>query len=321
MTAAGWCRRRRETARSTRASRRTHSRALRDACPDRARDTIAAAERVLRHEFDLLGSGPFVPVDPDRRARGRLRADRLVSRSRPRLRFPARRAVQASGSSTRCGRSNADIKYPWELGALPALGDARPGVPADRRRAVRARRSLASSTISSRPIRSASASTGPARWTSRLRAVSWAIGFELVRAARAIDDAVLASARTRRCSTTASSSAATSRTPTKSPAITSSATSSGSAVRRRRLRRSAGKARRGRRSRASALEQEIDVQVLPDGADYESSIPYHRLVAELFLGAAAPGRLSGAAAVGRTIALALARHGRRISRRDRGPTA
>ncbi len=35
-----------------------------------------------------------------------------------------------------------------------------------------------------------------------------------------------------------------------------------------------------------ALEQEMNVQVLPDGADYESSIPYHRLVAELFLGAA-----------------------------------
>jgi hypothetical protein len=36
----------------------------------------------------------------------------------------------------------------------------------------------------------------------------------------------------------------------------------------------------------AALEQEIDVQVLPDGADFESSIPYHRLVAELFLGSA-----------------------------------
>src|SRR6185369_12571970 len=35
----------------------------------------------------------------------------------------------------------------------------------------------------------------------------------------------------------------------------------------------------------SAIEHEIDVQVLPDGADYESSIPYHRLVTELFLGA------------------------------------
>src|SRR5262249_25153662 len=35
-----------------------------------------------------------------------------------------------------------------------------------------------------------------------------------------------------------------------------------------------------------ALEQEMSVQVLPDGADYESSIPSHRLVTELFLGSA-----------------------------------
>src|SRR5262249_25222257 len=34
----------------------------------------------------------------------------------------------------------------------------------------------------------------------------------------------------------------------------------------------------------TSLEQEIDVQVLPDGADFESAVPYHRLVAELFLG-------------------------------------
>jgi uncharacterized heparinase superfamily protein len=33
-----------------------------------------------------------------------------------------------------------------------------------------------------------------------------------------------------------------------------------------------------------SLEQEIDVQVLADGADFESSVPYHRLVTELFLG-------------------------------------
>jgi uncharacterized heparinase superfamily protein len=35
----------------------------------------------------------------------------------------------------------------------------------------------------------------------------------------------------------------------------------------------------------SALEQEIEKQVLEEGADFESSVPYHRLVTELFLGA------------------------------------
>jgi hypothetical protein len=39
------------------------------------------------------------------------------------------------------------------------------------------------------------------------------------------------------------------------------------------------------------LEQEIKVQVCEDGADYESSVPYHRLVTELFLGAAHLARL------------------------------
>jgi len=34
------------------------------------------------------------------------------------------------------------------------------------------------------------------------------------------------------------------------------------------------------------IERETEVQVLSDGADYESSIPYHRLVTELLLGSA-----------------------------------
>src|SRR5262249_37241084 len=43
------------------------------------------------------------------------------------------------------------------------------------------------------------------------------------------------------------------------------------------------------------LVREMQVQVLPDGADYESSVPYHRLVAELFLGAARLAEYKGTA--------------------------
>ena len=39
---------------------------LRAHYPNRVAHTVAAAERILRHEFDMLGSGPYKPVDPDR---------------------------------------------------------------------------------------------------------------------------------------------------------------------------------------------------------------------------------------------------------------
>lgn len=50
-----------------------------------------------------------------------------------------------------------------------------------------------------------------------------------------------------------------------------------------------------RRFGLAALEAEMDKQVLPDGADYESSIPYHRLVTEMFLSAALLSRRCGIA--------------------------
>jgi len=42
---------------------------LREAHAGRRRATIASAERILRHEFDLLGSGAYTPVDVDRPVR------------------------------------------------------------------------------------------------------------------------------------------------------------------------------------------------------------------------------------------------------------
>ena len=62
------------------------------------------------------------------------------------------------------------------------------------------------------------------------------------------------------------------------------------------------RAQRGWRVARDWLEQEMRVQVLPDGADYESSVPYHRLVAELFMGGARLGRTAKARRCRRTIA-------------------
>src|SRR5262249_61977746 len=87
---------------------------LREAHPQRARDTITAAEGILRHEFTLLGSGPYIPVDPDRRANEYIPIDWYLDPVRG-LRFP-RGVPYKEWNLYEMRPANADIKYPWELG-------------------------------------------------------------------------------------------------------------------------------------------------------------------------------------------------------------
>src|SRR5262245_61744681 len=99
---------------------------LRDRDPQRVESTVAAAERILRHELDLLGSGPFTPIDPDRPARaGYVPIDWSLDPTTGE-RFPA--AVPLDRWSVdRMRPGNADIKLPWELGRcqhLVTLGQA-----------------------------------------------------------------------------------------------------------------------------------------------------------------------------------------------------
>src|SRR5262249_22741289 len=61
---------------------------LRARVPGQAAHVIAAADRILKHEFDLLGSGPYVPVDPGRaRSRDYVPIDWYLDPI-TRLRFP-----------------------------------------------------------------------------------------------------------------------------------------------------------------------------------------------------------------------------------------
>ena len=77
---------------------------------------VADAERVLTHTFDLLGSGPFVPVDPERAARasGYRPIDWYLDPVRA-LRFPVR-VPYKEWKLYEMRPANADVKYPWELG-------------------------------------------------------------------------------------------------------------------------------------------------------------------------------------------------------------
>src|SRR5205814_7294220 len=87
---------------------------LRIAHGDRVQRSIDAAERILHHEFDLLGSGRFVPVDPDRPLRhGYTPIDWYLDPVR-RLRFP-RGVPHKTWNLYEMRPGNADVKYPWEL--------------------------------------------------------------------------------------------------------------------------------------------------------------------------------------------------------------
>ena len=87
---------------------------LRSREPDLVRGTLAAADAFLDHRFDLLGSGPFSASDPDRRARGTYQPIDWHLDPVRRLRFP-RDVPYKEWRLFEMRPGNADIKYPWEL--------------------------------------------------------------------------------------------------------------------------------------------------------------------------------------------------------------
>ena len=246
---------------------------------------MAAAGRILRHEFDLLGSGPFIPVDPDRPSRdGYAPIDWYADPVR-RLRFP-RGVPHKEWKLYEMRPGNADVKYPWELARCQhwvTLGQAFQ-LSGDDRCAREIAREL-DDFVEANPV-----GIG-INWTCTmdvaLRAVSWALALELVHASRASRD-LDASFWTRAYSALFDHGVFIRGNLENTYEVTSNHFLSnvvglwflGAVF----ADLDAGAAWTS--FARTALEQEIDVQVLPDGADFESSVPYHRLVAELFLGSA-----------------------------------
>ena len=249
---------------------------------ERTRATIGAAERVLRHEFDLLGSGSYLPIDPDRRARdGYLPIDWYLDPVR-RLRFP-RGVPHKKWNLLEMRPANADVKYPWELARCQhwaTLGQAFQFTHDDRF-ALEIAREL-DDFVEANP-------TGiGVNWTCTmdvgLRAVSWTIGLELVRTSAALDDAFWA-----RAYTALYDHGVFIRNNLENTYEVTSNHFLSNLLGLQCVAAVFADLAPGSEWNAfarAAIEHEMDVQVLPDGADYESSVPYHRLVAELFLGAA-----------------------------------
>jgi hypothetical protein len=256
---------------------------LRRECPAQVQSTLAAASRVLAHEFDLLGSGPFTPRDPERSrdATGYQPIDWYLDPV-SNQRFP--RAVPLAQWNFEAMRpAGADIKLPWELARCqhwPLLGQAY-RLTGDDRFALEISREL-EDFVAANPVGTA------VNWACTmdvaLRAANWAIGFDLVRASPA-----LTAEFWRRAYRALFDHGAFIETHLENTYEVTSNHFLSNVVGLFFVAAVFDNLQCGSRWNRQCRQwtsDEIKVQVLPDGADYESSVPYHRLVVELFLGVA-----------------------------------
>ena len=257
--------------------------ALRAEQPALVAATIEAALRVLGHEFNLLGSGPYTPVDPDRsKGDDGYRPIDWYLDPVSGLRFPANIPL-AEWNLERIRPGLADVKLPWELGRCqhwPLLGQAY-RLTRDDRYAVEIQHEL-------RDFMEANPVGRSVNWTCTmdvaLRAANWAIGLELIRSCEAAAPEFWLEAYDALFSHGIFIEGHLENTYE----VTSNHFLS-NVVGLFYLAEVFHDLARGQawdRQCRAWLSQEMTVQVLPDGADYESSVPYHRLVTELFLGAA-----------------------------------
>jgi hypothetical protein len=245
--------------------------------------TVAAAGRVLRHEFALLGSGWYVPDDPDRPT--------LADGYRPidwyldpvsGLRFPRGIPIlEWNLDQMRPGR--ADVKLPWELARCqhwPLLGQAY-RLTGDERFAQEIEHQLYDFTQAN-PI--ATAVNWACTMDVALRAANWAIGLQLVRTSPRLGPAFWRDAY----DVLFAHGAFIERHLENTYGVTSNHFLS-NIVGLFFLAAVFDDLPCGQlwdRQCRAWLMDEMSTQILADGADFESSVPYHRLVTELFLSAA-----------------------------------
>jgi hypothetical protein len=268
----------------------THVGWLRAEFPELAGSTVCAAADVLAHRFNLLGSGPYEPIDPDRPIdTGNYRPIdwRLDPVSGERFPHPFRHG-EWDLATMRPG--HADIKLPWELGRcqhLVVLAQAY-RLTADERFVRELLRQICD-------FREANPLGVGIHWVCTmdvaLRALAWAQCLAVLRGCRAVPLATWSSlyealfehglfiaANLENKYEVTSNHFLSDLVGLYFLACVFEELESG---------------RRWHKLCRDSLEKEIQTQVLADGADYESSLSYHRLVTELFLAAARLAQLSG----------------------------
>ena len=262
---------------------------LRQVYPDAVSRILAAAYAARAHSFVLLGRGPFTPADPDRPSRdGYQPIDWRVDPASP-SRFPGGFPHKTWNFET-MRPGNADIKVPWELArchhwvnlaqAWHLTGDGSYACEVQRQ---------CEDFIENNPT-----GTG-IQWTCTMdvaiRAVNWVLAWELLESCEAIDAAF----RLRWVSALYAHAGFIRDNLENTYEVTSNHYLSNvvGLYFLGRLFQTTEAGRAWLDFAHSAIEHEMTIQVQADGSDFESSVPYHRLVTELFLAAARVAHVHG----------------------------
>ena len=283
----GWLARRRLGARLYTEEAAPHLAALAARMPDAVRGTIAAAEGFLAHRFDLLGSGEFAPHDPERPARDGYRPiDWYLDPVRG-LRFP-RGVPHKEWDLSAMRPGNADVKYPWELARCQhwmTLAQAW-RLSRDPRFAVEIARQL-DDFVEANPVGFG------VNWTCTMdvaiRAANWALALALLHDCEALDRAFW-----RRAHTALFAHGEFIRGNLEDKYEVTSNHFLSNVVGLYVLAAEFADLADWTPWCRQALETEMSVQVHAEGSDFEFSVPYHRLVTELFLAGARLARSQGA---------------------------
>ena len=262
---------------------RAHAQTLRTIDPQRWTQLTIDADRILKHEFDLLGSGFCLYADPDRppRPNGYKPIDWYLDPVR-KLRFP-RGVPYKEWKLYEMRPANADVKYPWELSRSQHwVTLAQAWVLTRDARYAREIADELDDFIEANPVGMG------VNWTCTmdvgLRAANWCLALALVQ-----DAPTLSNAFWRRAYGALFDHGQFIRANLENTYEVTSNHFLSNVIGLHYLGAEFFDLPSGQKWNEfahKALETEIDVQVLPDGADFESAVPYHRLVTELFLGSA-----------------------------------
>ena len=278
---SAWFDRRRNESRQFTEVALSHRADLHEAARHEVETALEIARDIRAHSFNFLGSGPFVPVDPDRLIglSGYQPIDWFLDPVRN-LRFP-KDVPHKYWDLHKMRPLNADIKYPWELSRCQhflALGQAY---------ILTGEAKFATELADQCADFSEANPAGIGiNWTCTmdvaLRAANWCLALALV-----LNCPNVTAERWEAIYRHLYETGAFILTNLENHYEVTSNHFLSNVVGLHILASEFSDLEVGREWDAfarNAVEQEIVVQILPDGADYESSVPYHRLVTELFLG-------------------------------------